>query len=118
MTKKQKTSKKKIDSAEKVSNTERTDVDNFSGDEFHTIEIKDPDNIHKCISISGLCVSCDKRRVCDFIKDFADFLKNIESTKRIVDCELSIFSCEDYPGKEKDEEEGSVYRNYPKKTEV
>ncbi len=81
----------------------------FSEDDLHVLEIKDPDNAHKCTSISGLCVNCDKNNACTFIRGFAVLLKD-RFAKPIVDCELSIYSCDDYPGKNDD----CVYCNYPK----
>lgn len=82
----------------------------FSEDDLHVLEIKDPDNSHKCISISGICVNCDKKGACDFIRGFAVLSKD-RSAQPVVDCELSIYSCDDYPGKDDD----CVYCKYPKK---
>lgn len=85
----------------------------FSEDDLHVLEIKDPDNAHKCVIISGLCVNCDKKSACDFIRGFAVLSKD-RFAKPIIDCELSIYSCDDYPGKDDD----SVYRNYPKNKKI
>lgn len=82
----------------------------FSEEDLHVLEIKDPDNTHKCISISGLCINCDKNNACDFIRSFAILLKE-NPAKPVVDCELSIYSCDYYPGKDDD----CVYCKYPKK---
>lgn len=85
----------------------------FSEDDLHVLEIKDPNNTHKCTSISGLCINCDKNSACDFIRGFA-VLSKYESAKPIVDCELVIYSCDDYPGKNND----CVYCNYPKRVRM
>lgn len=85
----------------------------FSEDDLHILEIKDPDNAHKCVIISGLCVNCDKKNACDFIRGFAVLSKD-RSTQPVVDYELSVYSCDDYPRKDDD----SVYCNYPKNKKI
>lgn len=84
--------------------------DSFPEGDLHSLEIEDPDDVHKCVSISGICVNCDKKSACDFIIGFATLSKDMPA-KHIMDCELSIYSCDNYPGKDDDH----VYRNYPKK---
>lgn len=85
----------------------------FSEEDLHILEIKDPNNSHKCTSISGLCVSCDRNTDCDFIRGFAILLKD-NMAKPVADCELAIYSCDDYPVKGND----CVYCNYPKKVQT
>ena len=50
----------------------------------------------KEINISGVCLNCDKRESCDFIKDIFNFLKESKSAENLVDLEISIFSCLNY----------------------
>lgn len=85
----------------------------FSEEDLHVLEIKDPDNLHKCISISGLCINCDKKCTCGFIRGFAVLTKD-ESAKPVVDYELSIYSCDNYPRKDND----CVYCSYPKRVRM
>lgn len=50
----------------------------------------------KIVSISGLCTNCNKEKTCDFIKDIDTFVNNQKCAERILDTEITIYSCGDY----------------------
>ena len=50
----------------------------------------------KVIGISGLCTNCNKEKTCDFIKDIDVFIKNKKCAEKILDTEVSVYSCEGY----------------------
>lgn len=45
------------------------------------------------ITVTGICTNCGNRKSCTFIKDIEPFIRNRESVR---DCEISIYSCENY----------------------
>ena len=54
------------------------------------------EKIEKIVSMTGLCTNCNKEKTCDFIKDIDVFIKDKKCAEKILDTEVSIYSCNDY----------------------
>ena len=54
------------------------------------------EKIEKVVNISGLCTNCNKEKTCDFMKDIGIFIKNKKCAEKILDTEITIYSCNDY----------------------
>ena len=54
------------------------------------------EKIQKVVSISGICTNCNKEKTCDFIKDVDVFIKDKKCAEKILDTEISIYSCDGY----------------------
>ena len=54
------------------------------------------ESIEKIVSISGLCTNCNKEKTCGFIKDIDVFIKDKKCAEKILDTEVSIYSCKGY----------------------
>lgn len=56
--------------------------------------------VEEKVSICGLCESCDNRSLCDFMKDIKIFIRDEKCAKKIVDTEVTVYSCDEYELKE------------------
>ena len=59
----------------------------------------DKDNVEKTekvVSVSGLCTNCKNEKMCDFIEDIKMFITDKKSAEKILDTELTVYSCEKY----------------------
>lgn len=64
----------------------------------------DKDNVDKAekvVSISGLCTNCKNGKTCDFVKDIKMFITDKKCAEKVLDTELTVYSCDRY-GEEKD----------------
>ncbi len=48
------------------------------------------------ISISGICTNCKNEKMCDFIKGIKIFITNEKCAEKVLDTELTIYSCDKY----------------------
>lgn len=53
-------------------------------------------NVEKIVNLSGLCTNCKNGKTCDFIKDFKKFIINKKSAEKVLDTELTVYSCDIY----------------------
>jgi hypothetical protein len=54
------------------------------------------EKVEKVVSISGLCTNCKNEKMCDFVEDAKIFIINKKCAKKILDTELTIYSCDEY----------------------
>ena len=54
------------------------------------------DNVEKIVSISGLCTNCRNEKTCDFVKDIKIFITNKKCAEKVLDTELTVYSCDKY----------------------
>lgn len=59
-------------------------------------KIEKVEKVEKVVSISGLCTNCNKEKTCDFIKDVNIFIKDKKCAEKILDTEITIYSCDNY----------------------
>lgn len=50
----------------------------------------------KVVNISGICTNCDNERVCDFIREFKAFIRDRKCANKILDTEITVYSCDKY----------------------
>lgn len=50
----------------------------------------------KTIDMSGICINCDNRRNCDFMRNIKSYVRDQRCANRIKDIEISVYSCENY----------------------
>ena len=61
--------------------------------------MSDKDNVEKeekVVSISGICINCKNEKICDFVKDIKMFIADKKCAEKILDTELTIYSCDEY----------------------
>lgn len=54
------------------------------------------DNVAKVVCISGLCTNCKNEKTCDFVKDIKIFVTNKKCAEKVLDTELTVYSCDKY----------------------
>ena len=54
------------------------------------------DNVAKVVCISGLCTNCRNEKTCDFVKDIKIFVTNKKCAEKVLDTELTVYSCDKY----------------------
>lgn len=52
------------------------------------------------VNISGLCTNCDNVKICDFIKDAKIFMRDKKCAEKIIDSEITVYSCDKYESAE------------------
>jgi hypothetical protein len=50
----------------------------------------------KVVSISGLCTNCKNEKTCDFVKDVKIFVASKKCAEKVLDTELTVYSCDEY----------------------
>ena len=54
------------------------------------------EKVEKVTSISGLCINCKNEKTCDFVEDVKIFVANKKSAEKVLDTELTVYSCDRY----------------------
>jgi hypothetical protein len=54
------------------------------------------DSVEKVVSMSGLCTNCNNEKTCDFVKDIKIFVANNKCAEKVLDIELTVYSCDKY----------------------
>lgn len=54
------------------------------------------DRAEKVTSISGICINCKNEKTCDFVEDVKIFVANKKSAEKVLDTELTVYSCDRY----------------------
>lgn len=54
------------------------------------------EKVEKVVSISGLCTNCKNEKTCDFVKDVKILVANKECAEKVLDTELTVYSCDKY----------------------
>jgi hypothetical protein len=52
--------------------------------------------VDKVVGISGICTNCNNEKTCDFVKDIKIFIANKKCAEKVLDTELTVYSCDDY----------------------
>ncbi len=66
------------------------------------------ENVEKVVSISGLCTNCKNEKACDFVKDIKIFIANKKCAEKVLDTELTVYSCDSYEAEEDICPEGGI----------
>ena len=58
------------------------------------------DHVEKVVNMSGLCTNCKNEKICDFVKDIKIFIANKKCAEKVLDTELTVYSCDKYDAKD------------------
>lgn len=50
----------------------------------------------RTINISGVCVDCNNKKDCDFVKEVKSFIRNKLFLYNVTDSEICVYACDDF----------------------